>query len=132
MQELKALGFKISLVLGDSLYGESGDVIGTLEKLGLHFIVAIGSNHGVWVAPGQRVRYNSWKPYQQKLSHRQAESRFIREIIFGKGQRLRYYQITKGDTRAPTGDNSWYIMTNLEGKIQLKVAQLYSLRNWIE
>jgi len=23
-------------------------------------------------------------------------------------------------------------MTNLEGKIQLKVAQLYSLRNWIE
>jgi SRSO17 transposase len=54
------------------------------------------------------------------------------EIIFGKRQRLRYYQITKGDTRDPTGDNSWYIMTNLEGKIQLKVAQLYSLRNWIE
>ena len=77
LQELKALGFKISLVLADSLYGESGDVIGTLEKLGLHFIVAIRSNHGVWVAPGQRVRYNSWKAYQQKLSHRQAESRFI-------------------------------------------------------
>jgi SRSO17 transposase len=74
LQELKAVGFKISLVLADSLYGESGDVIGTLEKLGLHFIVAIPSNHGVWVAPGQRVRYNSWKPYQQQLSHRQAES----------------------------------------------------------
>ena len=77
LQELKALGFKISLVLADSLYGESGDVIGTLEKLGLHFIVAIRSNHGVWVAPGQRVRYKSWKPYQQKLSHRQADPRFI-------------------------------------------------------
>ncbi len=119
-------------MLADSLYGESGDVIGTLQQLGLHFIVAIRSNHGVWLAPGQRVRYNGWKPYQQQLSHRQFESRCIREIIFGKRQRLRYYQITKGDTPEPTGDNSWYIMTNIEGNIQLKVAQLYSLRNWIE
>jgi len=33
VQELKALGFKIKLVLADSLYGESGDVIGVLQKL---------------------------------------------------------------------------------------------------
>ena len=114
--------------------GKSGDVIGTLEKLGLGFIVAIRSNHGVWVPPGHRDCYNSWKPYQQKLSHRQPQSRFIRdrEIIFGKRHRLRYYQITKGDTPDPTGENSWYIMTNIEGNIQLKVAQLYCLRNWIE
>lgn len=32
IQELKALGFKIKLVLADSLYGESGDVIGVLQK----------------------------------------------------------------------------------------------------
>ena len=61
LQELTEIGFHISLVLADSLYGESGDVVGTLERLGLHFIVAIGSNHGVWLAPGQRVRYNGWK-----------------------------------------------------------------------
>jgi SRSO17 transposase len=132
LQELTEMGFQISLVLADSLYGESGDVIGTLQQLGLHFIVAIRSNHGVWLAPGQQVRYNGWKPYQQQLSHRQSESRCIREIIFGKRQRLRYYQITKGETPEPTGDNSWYIMTNIEGKIQLKVAQPYSWRNWIE
>ena len=30
LQELKALGLKIKLVLADSLYGESGDVIGVL------------------------------------------------------------------------------------------------------
>ncbi len=89
-------------------------------------------DRGVWVAPGQTVRYNTWKLYQQKLSHPQAESRFIREIIFGKRHRLRYYQITKDDTPHPTGDNRWYIMTNLEGEIQLVVTQFYSFINWIE
>lgn len=132
LQELKALGLKIKLVLADSLSGESGSVIDILEHLKLDFIVAIRSNHGVLVGPGQRVRYNQWKAYQQPLSHRKSEPRFIREIIFGKRRPIRYYQITKGDIPDPNGDNSWYIMTNLEGKIQLVVAQLYSLRNWIE
>ena len=38
IQELKALGFKIKLVLADSLYGESGDVIGvlTLAEVTVH------------------------------------------------------------------------------------------------
>lgn len=98
----------------------------------MDFIVAIRSNHGVLLGPGQKVRYNQWQAYQQQLSHRQFEARFIREIIFGKRRMLRYSQITKGETIDPTGDNSWYIMTNIEGKIQRTVAQLYSLRNWIE
>ena len=61
LQKLKALGFKIKLVLADSLYGESGSVIDILEHLKLDFIVAIRSNHGVLVGPGQRLRYNQWK-----------------------------------------------------------------------
>ena len=32
----------------------------------------------------------------------------------------------------PSGEDSWYIMTNLLGNITLTVAPLYSLRNWIE
>jgi SRSO17 transposase len=48
MLPLKAWGFKIKLVLADSLYGESGDVIRCLEKLELEFIVAIRSNHSVF------------------------------------------------------------------------------------
>ncbi|BAY13517.1 IS701 family transposase [Calothrix sp. NIES-2098] len=43
IQELKEWGFKIKLVLADSLYGESGAVISYLEKLELEFIVAIRS-----------------------------------------------------------------------------------------
>lgn len=119
-------------MLADSLNRESGDVISILTQLKLHFIVAIRSNHPVWMMPGERLRYNRWRSYNQKLSHRQVEHRLIREIVFGKRRSLRYYQITKGTTPDPTGDDSWYIMTNLPGNIQLQVAQLYSLRSWIE
>jgi Transposase DDE domain len=132
IQELKALGFKIKLVLADSLYGESGDVIGCLEKLKLEFVVAIRSNHGVLMPPGSRKRYNRWKAYEQKLSHRQTETRYLREIIFGQRRCIRYYQISKVNTPDPTGDESWYIMTNLSIDLSSNVAQLYSLRNWIE
>lgn len=131
IRELQALGFNIKLVLADSLYGESGNVIRVWEENSDTFIVAIRSNHGVLVGAGQRVRYNSWRAYQQNLSHRQPEKRYIREIIFGKRRATRYYEITKGDTKEP-GEDTWFIMTNLPGNIQLTVGNLYSLRNWIE
>lgn len=41
IRELQGLGLHIELVLADSLYGESGDVIGVLQELKLSFIVAI-------------------------------------------------------------------------------------------
>ncbi|WP_199321341.1 IS701 family transposase [Microcoleus sp. FACHB-831] len=132
IQELKEWGFKIKLVLADSLYGESGDVISCIEKLQMMFIVAIRSNHEVLMPPGSQKGYNRWKAYQQKLSHRPTETRYLREIIFGKRHRRRYYQISKTNTPDPTGDESWYIMTNLSIDLPPNVAQLYSLRNWIE
>ncbi|PSF37992.1 IS701 family transposase, partial [Aphanothece hegewaldii CCALA 016] len=70
--------------------------------------------------------------YQQKLQRRKTETRYIREIIFGRRRTIRYYQISKKETPDLKGDDSWYIMTNLEGNIQKQVAPLYSLRNWIE
>ncbi|MFB2771315.1 transposase, partial [Pelatocladus sp. BLCC-F211] len=132
IQELQEWDFNIKLVLADSLYGESGDVIKVLEQLKLEFIVAIRSNHSVLMPLGSRKRYNRWKAYQQKLSHRQTETRYLREIIFGQRRRLRYYQISKSNVPDPTGEESWYIMTNLTVDLKVNVAQLYSFRNWIE
>lgn len=131
LQELKAYGFIIELVLADSLYGESGDVTGEISKQQLPYIVAIRSNHSVLMPKGWKVRYNRWHGYQQALSHRQSEQRWIREIIFGKPRKVRFFQITKGEVADPCGD-SWYIMTNLKGKVHRELARLYSLRNWIE
>lgn len=132
IQEITEWGFRIKLVLADSLYGESGDVIRLLEQLKLSYIVAIRSNHGVLMPSGAKKRYNKWRAYQQKLSKKKTETRYIREIIFGKKRKIRYYQISKKNIPDPSGEESWYVMTNLSGNITLKVASLYSLRNWIE
>jgi hypothetical protein len=69
--------------------------------------------------------------YERSLSHRQAETRHIREIIFGKRRELRYFEITKDDTN-PDSAETWFIMTNLPGKIPQILGNLYSLRTWIE
>ena len=63
------------LVLADSLYVESGDVVHELQHLKLRFIVAIRSNHSGLIAPGQKIRYNRWRAYVQPLSHRPDETR---------------------------------------------------------
>lgn len=105
LREVKALGFRVELVLADSLDGESGDIISTIKQLGWSYIVAIRSHHGVLVAPGQRVRYNRWRAYDQPLCERPSERRHIREIIFGQRRLTRYFQITKGATGHPRNNS---------------------------
>jgi SRSO17 transposase len=132
IREIQALGFVIARVLADSLYGESWNFIHVLETLKLPYIVAIRSNHGVLMMPGQRVRYNRWRAYDQPLHQHPTQQRYIREIIFGNRHRVRYYQITKGSTDHPDRAESWFIMTNLPGDIILSVGLQYTLRTWIE
>jgi SRSO17 transposase len=51
-----ALGFRMSVALADTLYGESSEFISALHRLHLPYVVAIRSKHGVWMLPGQRIR----------------------------------------------------------------------------
>ncbi|VEP18643.1 transposase (fragment) [Hyella patelloides LEGE 07179] len=57
--ELIEFGFKIELVLADSLYGEASSFIRTLDKYQLPWVVALRNNHGVWLSPEQKVRARS-------------------------------------------------------------------------
>src|SRR4028118_1894089 len=54
VRELVAFGFRIDVVVADSLYGESGAFIQALNDLSLPYIVAIRRDHGVLMSPGQR------------------------------------------------------------------------------
>jgi SRSO17 transposase len=84
MRELQAMGFKFKLVLADSLDGESdSNFLSVLSELQLDFVVAIRSNHGVWLPKGSQVRYNRWRPYSRIFSDGKQEKRYIREIVFG-------------------------------------------------
>lgn len=131
IQELQQWGFRFEVVLADSLYGESGDFISELEKHHLKYVVAIRSNHGVWLPPGQRVRYTNWRPFERIFTNGDHQTRYIREIIFGQRGRIRYYHLTTDPATLPP-ESTWYIMTNLEGNIQKTVGNTYGLRTWIE
>lgn len=85
VRPIKEVGFQIELVLADSLYGESETTfLGCLEELKLNFIVAIRSNHRVWLSDGQRVGQNRWRKFERIFSDSTKESRYVREIIFGQ------------------------------------------------
>ncbi len=59
IRDLQAMGFQFKLVLADSLYGESGrNFVDNLYQLNLNFVLAIRSNHAVWLPRGQTVRRN--------------------------------------------------------------------------
>ena len=132
--ELVSFGFKIDLVLADSLYGESSSFIRTLEQHNLPWIVAIRSNHGVWMSCDQKVRANKWCKFERTFSNHTAETRYVREIIFGKRSPRTYWEITTDPETMPDNSTS-FVMTNLQGKSsQLKkiLGNLYGLRTWIE
>jgi SRSO17 transposase len=67
-----------AIVLADSLYGESeATFLGCLETLKLNFIVAIRSNHGVWLPKGQRVRQNRWRKINRIFSDGTQETQLL-------------------------------------------------------
>jgi SRSO17 transposase len=94
-------------------------------------VVAIRSNHGVWLAKRERVRCNHWKEFDCVFSNGSKETRYIREIIFGRRRAIRYYQITTDKENLPA-DSTWNIMTNLPGKIEKVVGNYFGERTWVE
>ena len=127
--ELIEFGFKIELVLADSLYGEASSFIRTLEKHKLPWVVAIRSNHGVWLPVEQKVRANKWCKFKRTLSDQKFETRYIREIIYGKRDQRTYWEITT-DPKTIS-----FVMTNIQlsrNKMKKTLGNLYGLRTWIE
>ena len=122
--ELIEFGFKIELILADSLYGEASSFIRTLDKYQLPWVVAIRNNHGVWLSQEQKVRANKWSTvpwilnpglavdclpqckFKRTFSDQKSEIRYIREIIYGKRNRRTYWEITTDPKTMPP--NSTY------------------------
>ena len=132
IRQIKQMGFEIELVLADSLYGESETTfLGCLEELKLNFIVAIRSNHGVWLPQGQKVRQNKWRKFTRIFSNKTQEIRFVREIVFGKKGHRRYWEVTTDPDTLPENSTS-YVMTEIPDLSYKDVGNLYGCRNWVE
>jgi len=131
VEKLVALGFEFSVVLADCFYGESPEFISALHRLKLPYVVAIRSNHAVWLLPGQRVRQTRFRPFERVFTDGSSERRFIRETIYGTRQAVRYYQITTDPQTLPP-ETTWELMTNQPGKIERTVGNTFGLRTWVE
>ncbi|WOD37201.1 IS701 family transposase [Nodosilinea sp. E11] len=132
VQDLCQLGFKFELVLADSAYGESGSsFVRTLHQLELPYVLAIRSNHAVLLPKEQRVRTNRWREYDRQFSDGKRETRFIREIVYGKRRAQRYWQLTTDRDVLPSA-STWMVMTWVKGLSYKQVGDLYGLRNWVE
>ncbi|NES00569.1 MAG: IS701 family transposase [Symploca sp. SIO1B1] len=132
IKELKTRGFKIKLVLADSLYGESAsNFISVLEDLEIEYAVAIRSNHGVWLPQEQKVRANKWRAFEHRRWDGKTEKRYIREIIYGRRRPKQYWEITTDDETVPA-ESTWFVMTKISQVKYKKVGNIYKIRAWVE
>lgn len=132
VKELKELGFNIKRVLADSLYGEShSNFISILEELEIEYAVGIRSNHGVWLPSEQKVRANRWRAFKNIRWDGQEETRYIREIIYGKKRAIQYWQITTDKETVPD-DSTWFIMTRIPHLKYKDVGGIYKVRAYEE
>ena len=129
--ELMELGFNIDLVLADSFYGESSQFLEKLTQYQLTYVVAIRSNHGVWLPANQSVRANKWYKFERTFSNQKSETRYIREIIYGKKRAITYWEITTDPAVMPENSTS-FVMTNLQSNLKKTLGDLYGLRTWVE
>jgi SRSO17 transposase len=132
--ELVEFGFNVDLVLADSLYGEASSFIRTMEKYKLPWVLAIRSNHGVWLSSQQKVRANKWCKFKRTFSDQKSETRYIREIIYGKRNQRTYWEITTDPETMPENSTS-FVMTNIQAtrsKMKKQIGNLYGLRTWVE
>lgn len=132
IHQLQQLGFRFQLVLADSLYGESScNFVNVLYALKLNFVVAIRSNHAVWLPREQQVRCNRWRQFERVFSDGQQQTRYIREVIFGKRRTTQFWQITTDPQSLPK-NSTWMVMSYIPGVKYHQVGNLYGLRNWVE
>ena len=129
--ELMNEGFNIKLVLADSLYGESSKFLSKLAEHNLDYVVAIRSNHAVWLPVSQSVRANKWSSFERTFSNQKSETRYIREIIYGKKRAITYWEITTDPETLPENSTT-FVMTNLQGNLKKILGDLYGLRTWVE
>jgi SRSO17 transposase len=132
IRQLQAMGFKIQLVLGDSLYGESKtNFVNVLDELKLPYILAIRSNHGMWLPEDQQVYSKPWQCFQRTFSNGTSETRYIQEIIYGTRRQKQYYLLTTDPETLPENATSYVMVSAPEVSLEA-IGDHYGFRTWVE
>lgn len=132
IRQLQAMGFRFELVLADSLYGESKtNFVNVLDELKLPYILAIRSNHALWLPQDQEVVQQPWQTFERTFSNGTTEVRYMCEVIYGKRHRKQYWLLTTDPKTLP--DNSTTFVMVAAPAIKLnEIGNSYGCRTWIE
>lgn len=132
MRQLQALGFRFELVLADSLYGESKvNFVNVLDELKLPYILAIRSNHALWLPQDQAVTQEPWQTFKRTFSNGTTEVRYMAEVIYGKRHRKQYWLLTTDPETLPDNSTSFVMVCAPAVKLQ-EIGDHYGFRTWIE
>ena len=132
IRDLQALGFKFELVLADSLYGESKiNFVNVLDELKLLYILAIRSNHALWLPQDQDVYQESWQSFERTFSNGNTEVRYMAEVIYGKRHRKQYWLLTTDPDTLPDNSTSFVMVCAPAVKLA-EIGDHYGFRTWIE
>jgi len=132
IRQLQEMGFRFELVLADSLYGEAQtNFVDVLEELKLPYILAIRSNHAVWLPEEQEVFSEPWQSFERTFSNGTTETRYRQEVIYGQRHRKRYWLLTTAPQTLPENSTSYVMAVAPEIKLD-KIGDSYGFRTWIE
>lgn len=132
IRRLQALGFQFELVLADSLYGESKtNFVDVLDELKLPYILAIRSNHALWLPQDQEVYQEPWQTFERTFSNGTTEVRYMAEVIYGKQHRKQYWLLTTDPETLPDNSTSFVIVA-APAVALAEIGNNYGFRTWIE
>ena len=132
IRQLQAMGFRFELVLADSLYGESKvNFVNVLDELELPYILAIRTNHALWLPQAQEVYQEAWQPFSRTFSNGTTEVRYMSEVIYGKRHRKRYWLLTTDPDTLPENSTTFVLVSDPAIKLE-EIGNAYGFRTWIE
>ena len=79
----------------------------------------------------QSVRANKWCKIERTFSNQKSETRYIKDIIYGKKTAITNFEITTDPATMPENFTT-FVMTNIQGNLKKTLADLYGLRTWVE
>jgi SRSO17 transposase len=132
IRQLQAMGFQFELVLADSLYGESKvNFVNVLDELKLPYILAIRSDHGLWLPADEDVYQEPWQEFKRTFSNGETEVRYMAEVIYGKRRRQQYWVLTTDPQTLPDNSTS-FVMVCAPAVALSEIGNHYGFRTWIE
>ena len=128
----KKFSAPLKLVLADSLYGESKvNFVDVLDELKLPYILAIRSNHGLWLPEDQQVYQQPWQSFTRTFSDGTTETRYMSEVIYGRRRKKQYWMLTTDPETLPDNSTSFVMVCAPAVKLT-EIGDSYGFRTWIE